>query len=57
VRKHAAVRRERQRPPGLEAQDAVLSGLFTSGVTAPLDDKTLTLTNDDEDMTLVLERD
>ena len=44
-------------PPELEAQDAVLSGLFTSGVTAMLDDETLTLTSDDEDTTLVLERD
>jgi len=44
-------------PPELEAQDAVLSDLFTSGMAATLDDKTLTLTSDDEDTTLVLERD
>jgi heat shock protein HslJ len=42
-------------PPELEAQDALLSGLFTNGVTATLEGTTLTLTNDDEDVTLVLE--
>jgi heat shock protein HslJ len=42
-------------PPELEAQDALLAGLFTNGVTATLDGTTLTLTNDDEDVTLVLD--
>lgn len=43
-------------PPELEAQDALLSGVFTSGVTATLDGTTLTLANQDEDVTLVLEQ-
>jgi heat shock protein HslJ len=41
--------------PDLEAQDAVLTELFTSGAAATLDSTTLTLTNDDEDLTLVLD--
>ena len=42
-------------PADLEAQDAVLTQLFTSGAAATLDSTTLTLTNDDEDLTLVLD--
>jgi heat shock protein HslJ len=41
--------------PELEAQDAVLTELFTTGAAATLDSTTLTLTNDDEDLTLVLD--
>jgi heat shock protein HslJ len=39
-------------PPELEAQDAVLSDMFTSGVTASLDGTTLTLTDDDVKLVL-----